>query len=142
MPITVGVARTTFFAKVAGGVAKPDGLLVVPPDRELAFLHPLPVERLWGVGRVTGTKLREHGVATVGDVAALDEAALIAILGPAQGRHLYVLARNREPRPVRMRRRRRSLGAQRALRRSSTSPDEIDAVARRDPARASARPRR
>src|SRR5439155_2675613 len=65
LPITVGVARTKFLAKVASGVAKPDGLLVVPPDRELAFLHPLPVERLWGVGRVTSAKLREQGITTV-----------------------------------------------------------------------------
>ena len=57
LPITVGVARTKFLAKVASGVAKPDGLLVVPPDGELEFLHPLPVERLWGVGRVTAAKL-------------------------------------------------------------------------------------
>jgi DNA polymerase IV len=59
LPLTVGVARTKFLAKVASGVAKPDGLLVVPPDRELAFLHPLPVERLWGVGPATAAKLRE-----------------------------------------------------------------------------------
>src|SRR5207342_2238742 len=58
LPVTVGVARTKFLAKVASGVAKPHGLLVVPPDRELSFLHPLPVERLWGVGRVTADKLR------------------------------------------------------------------------------------
>ena len=58
--ITVGVARTKFLAKVASGVAKPDGLLVVPPDDELAFLHPLPVERLWGVGRVTAEKLHHR----------------------------------------------------------------------------------
>ena len=63
LPITVGVARTKFLAKVASGVAKPDGLLVVPPDGELAFLHPLPVERLWGVGPVTADKLRERGIA-------------------------------------------------------------------------------
>ena len=68
LPITVGVARTKFLAKVASGVAKPDGLLVVPPDRELAFLHPLPVERLWGVGQVTAGKLRELGITTVGEV--------------------------------------------------------------------------
>src|SRR5260370_310723 len=68
LPITVGVARTKFLAKVASGVAKPDGLLVVPPGRELAFLHPLPVERLWGVGAVTARKLREHEIVTVGDV--------------------------------------------------------------------------
>ena len=81
LPITVGVARTKFLAKVASGVAKPDGLLVVPPDRELAFLHPLPVERLWGVGPVTGEKLRGRGIRTVGEVAALDEALLVALLG-------------------------------------------------------------
>ncbi|HKN63902.1 MAG TPA: DNA polymerase IV, partial [Gaiellaceae bacterium] len=73
LPVTVGVARTKFLAKVASGVAKPDGLLVVPPDGELGFLHPLPVERLWGVGAVTSRRLRERGVATVGDVAQLDE---------------------------------------------------------------------
>ena len=61
LPITVGVARTKFLAKVASGVAKPDGLLVVPPDGELAFLHPLPVERLWGVGPVTAAKLHDRG---------------------------------------------------------------------------------
>ncbi len=61
LPITVGVARTKFLAKVASGVAKPDGLLLVPPDGELAFLHPLPVERLWGVGPVTADKLHARG---------------------------------------------------------------------------------
>src|SRR6188472_3587562 len=71
LPITVGVARTKFLAKVASGVAKPDGLLVVPPDRELSFLHPLPVERLWGVGAVTAGKLRSRGIRTVGEVADL-----------------------------------------------------------------------
>ena len=64
LPITVGVARTKFLAKVASGVAKPDGLLVVPPDGELAFLHPLPVERLWGVGPVTAAKLHDRGITT------------------------------------------------------------------------------
>src|SRR6266568_1166906 len=71
LPITVGVARTKFLAKVASGVAKPDGLLLVPPDRELAFLHPLAVERLWGVGPVTVEKLRSRGIRTVGEVAEL-----------------------------------------------------------------------
>src|SRR5262249_61638406 len=87
LPITVGVARTKFLAKVASGVAKPDGLLVVPLDGELAFLHPLPVERLWGVGRVTSAKLRERGIATVGQVAAMDEQALVRLLGVASGPH-------------------------------------------------------
>ena len=126
LPITVGVARTKFLAKVASGVAKPDGLLVVPPDRELAFLHPLPVERLWGVGAVTARKLHAHEIATVGDVARLDEGTLVALLGRASGRHLHALAHNRDARPVQARRRRRSIGAQRALGRARKSAEEID----------------
>jgi len=126
LPITVGVARTKFLAKVASGVAKPDGLLVVPPDRELAFLHPLPVERLWGVGAVTARKLHAHEIATVGDVARLDEGTLVALLGRASGRQLHALAHNRDARRVQARRRRRSIGAQRALGRSRKSVEEID----------------
>jgi DNA polymerase-4 len=128
LPITVGVARTKFLAKVASGVAKPDGLLVVPPEGELAFLHPLPVERLWGVGPVTANKLHEWGITTVGEVAQIPEAALVSMLGRASGRHLHALARNRDPRPVQMRRRRRSIGSQRALGRSARSLDAVDAV--------------
>ncbi len=128
IPITVGVARTKFLAKVASGVAKPDGLLVVPPDGELAFLHPLPVERLWGVGAVTARKLHARGIATVGQVAALSEAELVLLLGRASGRHLHALAHNRDPRAVQVGRRRRSIGAQRALGRSPTSAAAIDAA--------------
>jgi DNA polymerase-4 len=127
LPITVGVARTKFLAKVASGVAKPNGLLVVPPDRELAFLHPLAVERLWGVGPATAGRLRERGIATVGQVALLGEDALVALLGGAAGRHLHALAHNRDPRPVQVGRRRRSMGAQRAFGRSPRSPAAIDA---------------
>src|ERR671924_105108 len=128
LPITVGVARTKFLAKVASGVAKPDGLLIVPPDRELAFLHPLPVEALWGVGRVTAGKLHDHGITTVGQVAQLAEAVLVSMLGRASGRHLHALAHNRDPRPVQARRRRGSIGSQRALGRSPKSLDAIDAI--------------
>jgi DNA polymerase-4 len=128
LPITVGVARTKFLAKVASGVAKPDGLLVVPPDRELAFLHPLPVERLWGVGRVTASKLHERGISTVGEVARLPETALVSMLGRASGRHLHALAHNRDPRPVQVGRRRRSIGSQCALGRSRKTPEAVDAV--------------
>jgi DNA polymerase-4 len=128
LPITVGVARTKFLAKVASGVAKPDGLLVIPPDRELAFLHPLPVERLWGVGPATAAKLRNRGITTVGQVARVDEDALVAMLGRAAGRKLYALARNRDPRPVQVGRRRGSIGSQCALGRSRRSPDAVDAV--------------
>jgi DNA polymerase-4 len=127
LPVTVGVARTKFLAKVASGVAKPDGLLVVPPQDELAFLHPLPVERLWGVGKVTADKLRSRGLTTVGQVAGLGEAALVSMLGRATGRHLHALAHNRDPRPVQPRRRRGSIGSQRAFGRRSRSPDAVDA---------------
>ena len=126
LPITVGVARTKFLAKVASRVAKPDGLLIVPPGRELAFLHPLPVERLWGVGRVTAGKLHRLGIRTVGEVAALAEPTLVSLLGRASGRQLHALAHNRDPRPVQARRRRRSIGAQRALGRSPKTLEDVD----------------
>jgi DNA polymerase-4 len=128
LPITVGVARTKFLAKVASGVAKPDGLLVVPPDGELAFLHPLPVERLWGVGPVTSGKLRDRGITRVGEVARLGEPTLVSLVGQAAGRHLHALAHNRDPRPVDVGRRRRSIGSQRALGRSPRSPADLDAA--------------
>jgi DNA polymerase-4 len=128
LPITVGVARTKFLAKVASAVAKPDGLLVVEPNRELDFLHPLPVEALWGVGRVTGAKLHERGITTVGQVAMLAERELVLMLGRASGRHLHALAHNYDPRPVQRRQRRRSIGAQRALGRRRRSPEELAGV--------------
>ena len=128
LPITVGIARTKFLAKVASGVAKPDGLLVVPADGELGFLHPLPVESLWGVGRVTAGKLRAWGVKTVGEVAALGESMLVPMLGRAAGRQLHALAHNRDPRPVRPGRRRGSIGSQRAFGRSGRSPEALDAT--------------
>ena len=128
LPITVGVARTKFLAKVASGVAKPDGLLVVAAERELEFLHPLPIERLWGVGVVTSDRLRRLGITTVGQVAKMSEGVLVTILGRASGRHLYALAHNRDPRPVQARPRRRSIGSQCALGRRRRSLDEVDAI--------------
>jgi DNA polymerase IV len=127
LPVSVGVARTKFLAKVASGVAKPDGLLVVPPDRELAFLHPLPVEALWGVGPATATKLHADGIVTVAEVAALEEVALVRTLGRAVGRQLHALSHNRDPRRVVTGRRRHSIGTQRALGRRPRSERELDA---------------
>src|SRR5581483_5479227 len=127
LPITVGIARTKFLAKVASAEAKPDGLLLVGPAHELAFLHPLPVERLWGVGPATSRRLRERGLATVGDLARLPAPLLEAIVGRAAGRHLHALAHSRDPRTVRARRRRGSIGSQRARGRRPWSPESIDA---------------
>jgi DNA polymerase IV len=128
LPITVGVARTKFLAKVASGIAKPDGLLAVPPDRELAFLHRLPVEKLWGVGDRTAEKLHNRGITTVGQVARLEEGALVAMLGLASGRQLHALAHNRDPRRVTVGRRRGSVGSQCALGQRRRSDEEVDAV--------------
>jgi DNA polymerase-4 len=130
LPITVGVARTKFLAKVASQEAKPDGLLLVPPDRELAFLWPLPVRRLWGVGVKTAEKLHVHGIETVADVAELSESTLGSMVGGAMGRQLFALSRNIDRRRVQTGVRRRSVGSQRALGRAGTtmSPAEVDAV--------------
>ncbi|AEV87773.1 DNA polymerase IV [Actinoplanes sp. SE50] len=128
LPITVGVAGTKFLAKVASGAGKPDGLLVVPPGGELAFLHPLPVEKLWGVGPKTADRLRERQIRTVGDVARVGEAALIAMLGGNTGRHLHALAHNHDPRRVGSGGRRGSIGAQCALGRGRRAPEDVEAV--------------
>jgi DNA polymerase IV len=128
LAISVGVARTKFLAKVASAVSKPDGLLVVEPDREQAFLHPLPVERLWGVGRVTAEKLHRLGIRTVGELAELEEATAERLFGRAAGAHLHALARLRDPRPVEPTRRRGSIGSQRALGTRPRSPEELDVI--------------
>ncbi|HEY4793660.1 MAG TPA: DNA polymerase IV [Mycobacterium sp.] len=130
LPITVGIARTKFLAKVASQEAKPDGLLLVPPGRELAFLHPLPVRRLWGVGAVTADKLRAHGIETVADVAELSESMLASLVGGGMGGRLYALSHNVDARRVTTGVRRRSVGAQRALGRAGNtmSAAEVDAV--------------
>jgi len=128
LPISVGVARTKFLAKVASAVSKPDGLLVVEPDGELDFLHPLPVQRLWGVGAVTATKLNERGVHTVADVAAMSPDALVAIVGRSMGHQLHALAHNRDTRRVTAGKRRGSIGSQQALGRQQRSRDEIGVV--------------
>lgn len=99
----------------------------MPPDAELDFLHPLPVERLWGVGKVTAAALHAHGLRHVADVAAQSESDLVALLGSATGRHLHALATGHDPRPV-AHRRRRSVGAQHALGRGPHRFEDVDAT--------------
>jgi DNA polymerase-4 len=127
LPITVGIARTKFLAKVASAVGKPDGLLEVPPGTELDFLHPLPVERLWGVGAVTSRKLRDAGLFTVGDLASVGEPLLASLLGRGAGAHLYALSMARDPRRVEVGRRRRSIGSQRAMGRRPKTQEDLEA---------------
>ena len=128
LPVSVGVASTKFLAKVASKVAKPDGLVVVPEGGETEFLHPLPIEIVWGVGPVTSRALRAGGVQTVGDIAALPFQTLSTWLGPAAAAHLSALATNRDPRPVTPRRRSKSVGSQRALGRGVVDPAEVDRI--------------
>ncbi len=128
LTVTVGAARTKHLAKVASRAAKPDGLLVVAAEEETAFLHPLAVEMLWGVGPATAAKLHERGIHRVEHLAQVPEPALMAMLGRSSGRHLHAIAHNRDPRPVRARRRRRSLGSQSALGSRRRSEAELDAV--------------
>lgn len=128
LPITVGVARTPFLAKVASRVAKPDGLLLVEPHDEDVFLHPLPVERLWGVGDVTAARLHAYGIRTAGDAAALPRSVLVGVLGPAGGGHLYAVVHGGTGEHVVVGRRRGSVGAQRALGYGPHPPDEVRAA--------------
>ncbi len=115
LPITVGVARTKIVAKMASRAAKPDGLLVVAPGQERAFLDPLAVDDLWGVGPRTARRLHERDLRTVAQLVQLSEAALVEILGKAAGRHVHALANNIDLRPVQPNRPPRSFGAQRSL---------------------------
>jgi DNA polymerase IV len=131
LPVTVGIARTKHLAKIASATAKPDGLLLVEPGRELAFLHPLPIERIWGIGPATAARLHANRIVTVGQLAQIPEPRLETILGRAAARHLHPFANNHDPRPVRLRRRRRSIGSQRALgrRRRSQAAIETELIA-------------
>ncbi len=128
LPVSVGVATTKHLAKVASAEAKPNGLLVVAPGDEASFLHPLPVEVLWGVGPVTSAKLHARGLRRVADIACLSEEALVSMLGKGSGHHLYALAHNRDPRRVDTGRRRRSIGSQSSFPRGGLVREDCDAL--------------
>ncbi|MFP4555019.1 MAG: DNA polymerase IV [Actinomycetota bacterium] len=128
LPISVGVASTKFLAKIASARAKPDGLVIVAKDEELEFLHPLPVEELWGVGKVTAAKLHRLGIRTVGELSRIPPAALGSRLGTAGGGGLHALSRNRDARSVRGGRRAGSVGSQQALGRGLDERDEMAVV--------------
>lgn len=128
LAISVGLARTKFLAKIASAQAKPDGLLAVGPDRERDFLHPLPIEVVWGVGRVTSSRLRGIGIETVGDLARCDPVRLAGVIGRSSAERLIDLANNLDPRPVRKRDPRKSFGAQSAFPAGSLAPDAVGAT--------------
>lgn len=128
LPISVGIARTKFLAKVASGQAKPDGMIEVLPESELAWLHRLPVRVMWGVGPVTEQALEELGVSSVADLATTPIDVLAARLGRSTAGHLHALAHNRDPRPVTTHTAGKSVGAQSALGRGTTDRAELSAV--------------
>lgn len=130
LSISVGVARTKHLAKIASKAAKPDGLVVVDPARELEFLHPLPVAFMWGVGPVTEAKLREQRILTIGQLANAGSRTLGRLLGPAAGEKLAALAWNRDARRIRTHHRARSVGAQSALGRRAPSEHVFKPVLR------------
>ena len=122
LPLSVGVARTKHLAKVASQVAKPDGIVVVPPGAERAFLEHLPVGLLWGVGLVRQAQLAGAGIHTIGQLAAVDGSVLDNLVGKGAGGKLGALAGNIDPRRVEAPRAASSIGAQAALgRRQATT---------------------
>ena len=123
---SVGVATTKFLAKIASDMAKPDGLLVVEAGDEDAFLHPLPLGRLWGVGPATLARLEALGVRTVGDVAKLPEATLVTALGASHGSHLSQLAHNIDEREVTPERVTKSIGNEETFPRDVRSRAELE----------------
>jgi DNA polymerase-4 len=130
LPVSVGIARTKHLAKIASQVAKPDGLLFVPADRELEFLHPLPVELMWGVGPVTKARLAELGIRTIGELAEAPGASLDRVLGTAIGAKLGALAWNRDPRAIEQHHTAASVSAQSAMGRSTVSDELIERTLR------------
>src|SRR4051794_9224694 len=128
LAVTVGVARTKVLAKMASRAAKPDGLLVIEREGESAFLRPLPVETLWGVGSATAEKLHARGIHTIGELGRRDESELALFLGSHAARHLHGIAHNRDPRRVRCGRRRRSIGTQSAFAGAGKSRPQLDAL--------------
>lgn len=128
LPISIGVASTKFLSKIASARAKPDGLVVVDLGTELDFLHPLPVEALWGVGKVTAARLHRLGVGTIGELSEIPSKALAPLLGPAASGALRSLSWNRDPRPVQGGRRAGSVGSQHALGAGLADRDQMAVV--------------
>jgi len=121
---SVGAASTKYVAKLASGRSKPDGLLVIPADDTLAFLHPLPVTALWGVGGKSEAQLQRLGLRTIGDVASVPLDTLKRAIGPANAARLHELAWGRDPRTIELHRDEKSIGHE-----TTFETDVTDAVA-------------
>lgn len=122
---SVGVASTMFVAKLATNFAKPDGLHVVPADKVIEFLHPLPIGALWGVGEKTAEQLSRLGLVNVSDIANTPVKTLTRVIGHAAAEHLYELAWGRDPRTVTPNQAEKSIGAERTFESDMDDPEEI-----------------
>jgi DNA polymerase IV len=125
LTISVGVASTKLVAKIASDLRKPDGLVVVPPGEEAAFLAPLPISRLWGVGGPTAVALRDYGVRTIGDLAALDPQVLVRRFGK-HGASLAGRARGEDDDPVADRADAKSIGHEHTFDKDTSDRDQIE----------------
>jgi DNA polymerase-4 len=125
LPCSIGIAGTKFVAKLASQHAKPDGLLVVPKESTLTFLHPLPIGALWGVGDKTEEALTRIGLRTIGDIAATPVSTLVHAVGKAAGVHLHSLANGQDPRRVTPDEPDRSIGAEETFARDIADRDGI-----------------
>lgn len=139
---SIGVASTKFVAKVASNACKPDGMLVVPAAETIAFLHPLPVGALWGVGPKTEEVLHRLGLTTIGDIAHTPAATLVRALGDAHGHHLHDLAWGRDPRRVTPEEPEKSVGAEETFATDIDNPETIAAELLRLSEKVGARMRR
>ena len=122
---SVGVASTMFVAKLATNFAKPDGLHVVPADKVIEFLHPLPIGALWGVGEKTAEQLSRLGLVNVSDIANTPVKTLARVVGQAAAEHLYELSWGRDPRTVTPNQAEKSIGAERTFESDIDDPEEI-----------------
>ena len=128
LPCSVGVASTKFVAKLASTKSKPNGLLVIPEEETLAFLHPLPIEAIWGVGKKTAEVLHKRGLHTVADIAQSPPASLISALGQVAGTHLYELSWARDSRPVTTERAEKSIGKEHTFTEDVTDTEKLKAT--------------
>ena len=131
LPSSIGAGPGKQYAKIGSGRAKPDGVFVIPHERQLEILHPMPVNELWGVGPVTEAKLTAAGIATIGDLAALTEQELDIALGGVVGRQLWWLAQGIDERPVAPRAEAKQISSEHTYPHDLTAPPEVDAALER-----------
>lgn len=128
LPASVGIAKNKLVAKIASAWAKPDGLLLIPESKTRQFLAQLPVQAVWGIGKVSAQKLEKHGIVKVAQLAELEKKHLVSLLGQAQGEALYCLARGIDSRPVAVRPVEKSVGSETTFETNLRDPEVLRAA--------------